>query len=746
MRIFRGKNKERARSLSKGDLLAMCLASLPTMAFAQAPASEPPRESGVAASLMEDIVVTATRQGRAEMLQRVPVTVSAFSGSQLEALKVTTIQTISSSMPGVFLEAGSAYVGAANFAIRGLAPGSSSASVAPTVGTFLDGMYLGVNQGVLLDLFDVEAVEVLRGPQGILFGRNVVGGAVLLRSVRPTQDFDLKMRVRAESGPEYSGAVAVGGGLAEGISARVAMLYRHDLGYFNNVTLKDKHFGEIESFVVKPTLRLQPDDRTDMNFFFEFGKLTGDGPVTYDWVHHGKRYDEVYIDFRGESDLKWQSGVFELTRDVGFGDGRLTNILGARRIKHLSPFDADGSELSIVPVGSFQKQKQISEELRYNGTFGRVRATLGLYYFFQDLTQFNSPLNNFATQGGRLKENVYAVFGQLDGDVSDNLTLTVGGRFTHERKSAALSRLGREDGRPQAGTFDPGLCNFAQRRCTYRFRLSDSWDSFLPKVGLQFRPTDKVQLYATAQKAYRSGGFNVRYNSAPEPTAYQPEKQNSFEVGFKSDLFDRRTRLNGAAYYTKAKGLQRDVSQFDAATGSSISRTFNAGTAVLKGFEFELAQRLAPHLVLNANVGYVHARYKKVTADLNRDGVVNDIDRRQRLKAAAPWSYTIALTADHDFDFGTITGRASYSYRSNSYGDATNFMRPDGADLSLFPVKMINVNIGFTPAGSKMDFSIYGRNLLNTFTLATNVPIGTAANGSALNKGRVLGAELSFKY
>ena len=235
-------------------------------------------------TLFDVIVVTGTKKADAENVQEVPIAVTAFGGEQLEALNVQDIADIGSMVPNAILDGVGTIKGSAAFSVRGNPQQDSIPTVDPTVGTFVDGMYLGVNSGVILDTFDLESIEVLRGPQGILFGRNVVGGAVVVNTRSPTDYFYTEIRGAVSSGLRGSGADytisgIVSGPLAEGLSAKVAAYYNKDEGWFKNLARNGENFGGSETILVRAALLAEPTDNFSTMIKYEHGDVDSDGTV-----------------------------------------------------------------------------------------------------------------------------------------------------------------------------------------------------------------------------------------------------------------------------------------------------------------------------------------------------------------------------------------------------------------------------------------------------------------------------------
>ena len=243
--------------------------------------------------LSDEIIITATKKAVGVNIFKAPLAVTAFGEAQLEALHVTDLESLSYSVPNVSLDDIGTWRGAANFSIRGLGINSSIPSIDPTVGVFTDGLYLGISSGVVLDVFDLESIEILRGPQGILFGRNVTGGAVLLHTKKPTNEFQASLKTAVESGLRGTGenyylmGALSGPIIKDKLLARISTFYNKDEGYFKNYEGGPAFgqpdafspFGKAETFMVRPSLVFTPNTDLEFIFRFEYGNSKGDGPA-----------------------------------------------------------------------------------------------------------------------------------------------------------------------------------------------------------------------------------------------------------------------------------------------------------------------------------------------------------------------------------------------------------------------------------------------------------------------------------
>ena len=352
--------------------------------------------------LLDEIIVTATKRAGGEEAQQAAVAVTVYGENQLDAMHIRDLKAIGYSAPSVQLEDIGTTRGTANFSIRGLGINSSIPTIDPTVGVFIDGMYYGIPGGVVLDVFDLESIEILRGPQGLLFGRNVTGGAVVMNTTRPTEEFEFNGRVAYETGDNmYLSAVATGP-LSNSIGWKLAGYYNDDGGWFTNLAGGGDH-GKAETTMLRGALEFEFAEEVQLLLRAEVGQSEGDGPASR---NEGcviiavpglcpRQYDvdsfEFAINEPGFYDAEWTNLVAELNWDVGFGDGTITNILAYRAYENLTLGDIDSTPVFIFHARSLTDQDQISNELRYSGGWDRVDLTAGVYYFDQSLGLFREP-------------------------------------------------------------------------------------------------------------------------------------------------------------------------------------------------------------------------------------------------------------------------------------------------------------------------------------------------------------------
>lgn len=539
------------RLLAKASIIALTLAT-PTAALAQ----------GAAEALRDEILVTATKKADAENVQDVPLAVTAFGDAQLDALQVRDLESLSYSMPNVSLDDVGTAPGVANFAIRGLGINSSIPSIDPTVGTFVDGIYLGINGGVVLDVFDLESVEVLRGPQGILFGRNTTGGAVLINTKRPGDEWEADFKLAAETGARgtgmnYYAMGAIGGPIVEDVlRARVAVYYNKDKGWFENYlggpvpnavadvalapvlgantfivhgpgTDAFEDFGKAETFLVRPSIYWTPSESFELTLRYEHGDVESDGPAAQNHTNGLGQTNPFFsaprdtftfsVNEPGYADQKWNQAIAEARIDLG-GAGVFTNIFGWRDYESDTLSDIDATPLTLFHASATTDQDQISNELRYNTRmFDAADLTLGFYYFTQDIAyNENRTILGGARRffgGGVQDQKTIAGFGQIDIDLSNRFTVNVGARYTHEEKDVVISNLVLNSNLPAVANPSPVCDVRIPGDCIEDFVDSDSWNNFTPKVGFEWRPVDFMNFYAHWTKGVRSGGYNFRNTS-----------------------------------------------------------------------------------------------------------------------------------------------------------------------------------------------------------------------------------------
>lgn len=776
---------QRYNFLLSGVAIAAVLSHMP----AQAQETED-RESAVD-RVLQTVTVSATKKKDVEDVQSVPIAVTAFNEDTLDALNVTTIEDLSYTTPNVSLDDVGTARGTANFAIRGLGVNSSIPSIDPAVGVFIDGVYMGINNGVVVDMFDLDSIEVLRGPQGLLFGRNTTGGALVINTGNPTDDFRYKARATFDGpidddrgGMNSTVQGSISGPLIEGkLNGKIGAYYNTDAGYFKNLYNGDNQ-GELQSEIYRGALEWFATDRLSFLGKVQYSKNRGDGPAGQNRAYYDRDTFDFAIDNPGEAAAESTFASLETNYDVDFGNGQITNIIGYRKYDAISDGDIDASALTLFHSDTELAQEQFSDELRYAGTFGNADVTTGLYYFTQDLAYTENrqlPATRPATLpatlpwefhgGGRQEHTVYGAFANVDYSFTPDLIASFGLRYSKEEKDADVTFI-----RPR---FD---CSVVDKTCPTEginsflnlitggtaeepngFSDSNEWSNWTPKVGLQYFWTDNTQTYASYTKGFRSGGYNFRITDVPVflgqivpmtgAPSFDEEEVDAFEVGFKTSSDDGRVQLNGASFLTKISDMQREVNT--AGPSGVVQNILNTADATIFGLEMEGRWAATDTLLLTFNAGMIDAEYDEVSYDISGDGVVDNEDLNLELPRVPQLTYGIGAIHDADLgDAGAIVSRVNLQYRDRIAYTDSNFGWVQGTT-------QVDANLTWETPYQGFSVSLFGDNLLDEVQVGNDTqlpfpgPLSTGqqrpfqalpGNGtfSPLKKGRVVGIEFTI--
>lgn len=731
-----------------------------TMALAASVQAQQP--AGGASAMLEEVVVTARK--RAESIQDVPLSVSAFGSDQIEALKVRDLTNLSVSMPNVAMDDLGTTRGTANFSIRGLGVNSSIPSIDPTVGVFIDGVYMGLNNGIIFDTFDLESIQVLRGPQGILFGRNVTGGAVLMNTKRPGEELEISIRAAVEGGGD--GGLnqylmgSVGGPITDTFGAKLTAYYNDDDGWFEN-QYDGEDFGAIEQTMYRPVLTWNPTDSLEMIFRWEHAETESDGPASQThtngsgvpgaFVNFDRDSHDFSIDEPGSQDTETDLVSFEVNWAVG-ENGTITNILGYRDYYADGRLDVDAQPVWLFHSASWLSAEQISNELRYNVTLAdTVNFTTGLYYFKNEIEYHERrELLGIATGGvapgatfdggGLYDVETYAAFAAMDYDISEKWTLSAGIRYTYEEKEAQIASLSANIN---------SLCNIVEPSatepaCAYDFVDDDDWDSWSPKLGATYHISDNARIYGHWTRGFRSGGYNLRntsFDPADTPGPFDQEQVDNYEIGFKAEF--GRGRLNGALFYNQIEDMQRELN--NPGPIGVIQLVRNTADADILGIELDGTFSITDNLLATASIGWIDPEYTDVIYDLNGDGVIDGADEDLDLPRAAELTYNIGLLHDWQLgSWGMLSSRINYAYRDDSAYTDNNLG-------FILEQERLDAGVDLLIDDGRWIVSLYGRNLTDEVLHGgdTQLPdtisgVPTGGTFSPLAKGRTYGLEVTF--
>ena len=751
------------RALSLGAILLSGAAPL-SVSAQEADTQEAEEMSGG----LEAIVVTARR--RTESLQTTPLAVSAFGAEAMEARNIQNSSELTNFVPNVQFDAAASESGGgatSQISIRGIGQTDYVVTVEPGVGVYLDGVYVGKSVGSLLDTVDVERIEVLRGPQGTLFGKNTIGGAIQLFSKRPTDVLEANAEITTGSYSRLDVKGAVSGPISDTVRVRVSGAYQSRDGHVKRLGPDGVPTGERQGNVNRLSGRLVVEaDLTDQlmaTMAFDGTRIREQTPgsillrVTEDsgipGIYNASVPGGVCLPSAGDArfsnpycyNSQWTTDL-DSRRTYASGQNQSdTDVLGAslrldwdgdaidllsitayRDVKVAIGQDLYSSSYFYGPIGQAIDWWQFSQEFQASGEAmdGRLNFVAGLYYSKEKATQ-EFPVNLVLVQflsGGKVNNDSYAAFGQLTYKLTDQLSITAGARYTRDERrfNPGLQKLVGYDYDPEFKV--PGLVNpivdaFGPPGTPL---FPAGWyqrnsESLTPMVTASYQATPDVMAYASFSQGFKGGGFTMRYFPPiiPDPgtdpddiVSYAgPEKATAFEVGVKSELFDRHLRLNFAAFYTDYKDIQVTYvidPDGPGPIGEFVPVLANAGDAHIKGFEVEATALLADWITLDGSVGYIDAKY----ANFSADALKNFPDAPgYRLANTPKWTLHLGGTVNFfDNDSGHLFARGDYSYRSSQFKEFSN--TPDlfqkgygilGASLTyVAPSKTWEVAVGGT--------------------------------------------------
>ncbi len=703
-------------------------------------------------SLLDEIVVRARKKAEGEAVQDTPIAMTAFGEQQFKAIFADDLGDLGMMSPNVELKP-SAQVGNQNFTIRGMGVSGTTPSDSPAVGVFQNGVFWGVNYGSLLDTFDVESVEILRGPQGTLFGRNVTGGAVVVRTKRPDGEFGFEAEAVYGDYGRRDIAGSIQGALVEDVLAgRLSVLERRLDGYYDNLEQGGRDFGESDSTVVRGTLVLTPTDNFDATLIVERYEEDGDsvaakgietpGDLPYqNGYREPSNWWDLRLDNPGVSDIEVDSLTLEMNWDIGHGV--ITSITGYRDLSVYNHTDFDGSGFSGFNQSIDMEQDQFSQEIRYASTFSDwMEFTVGAYYFeqehdFREGRALNNGLSGLFASGNHLEQDSQAVFGEVDFRLNDQWTLTVGGRYT------------REDIKAQTVPF--GGCPLDESIASPELRIrklslscdlgptgKEDWSDFSPKLGLAWTPDEHQLAYVTATRGFRSGGFSMRGNALLPP--FDSEEVTALELGYKGDWLDNRLRINAAIYHNEYDDLQRTI-LVPSGTGVTQS-TGNAAQATISGLEIDVIAQVTERLMVTLAYGYTDASFDKydgfdVTGDGTPDpGLAKNLD----FTRVPDESYSGSVMYEQPLgELGHLSFRIAGTKTASQYFDDRNTI--------LEPAYVVwDASVTYSTPADSWKISLFGKNLGNEEYAYWGSSLGALGANRFLGAPRTAGIKVSYQY
>jgi iron complex outermembrane recepter protein len=707
---------------------------------------------------LEEITVTARK--REENLQQVPVSVTAVTTADLEARSVASLSDVAHSVPNINFQ--QVVIGGSADSviyIRGIGQSDTVITADPGVGEYLDGVYLGRVQGIDLDMLDMERIEVLRGPQGTLFGKNTIGGAINLVSARPDASTDHVSGQMEAIGGSFDRADGIANIniplIQDKLAIRFAVASRNSDGYARRTDGEEladtgKLSGRI-SALYTPTSNLDflfALDGTDIHQhngdyqlvhvaippLIALYNAVSPIPYTSQWISSnpyvsnaiGPNADRAKI-WGASLTTTWHGPLFDVKSITSYRHNVTENDVSL-----------DGSPLGFFYEYDPVEQHQFSQELQASGTSfsERLKWVGGLYYFQEGAVENSSfnvfPLvlpiigdlsfNNFANSDN----HDYAAYGQGTYSLLDDLHVTAGLRYTYETKRVSIFQDALNTGAVEI----PATTK------------STDFNSTSPRFGLDYQWNPGLMTYVSAAEGYKSGGFNGRATSVAAFDEFKPEKDWTYEVGVRSDWLERTLRVNASLYYTKYTDIQ--VTD-DTATeqGTPLTLITNAASATIKGGELEILSRPVAGLTLGLNGGYTQARY---TSAITTPGGVPPVTPSTHFINTPELNYSLSAEYAVSGLIGgaySIVPRVDYNHASTEYFDLSNSPYTTQRAYGL-----VNARLTFKPTDGPWSVAAFATNLTNRRYILGGTDVSASLGYADVLQGppREWGVDLRYKF
>jgi iron complex outermembrane recepter protein len=708
------------RHVSLAAIVVACMSS-PSISFAQDAGAA---AEGTSTGGIGDIIVTASK--REQRLQDVPIAVTAVGSAQIEANRVATTQDLQLLSPSlVYNELG----GFAQPFLRGIGTDVSSPNVDPSVATYIDGAFLADSQTTIQNLLGVERIEIVSGPQGTLYGRNAVAGAINIITLTPKQQLEARASISAGNFSSLDGSARISGGLTDTLAVGLygaassrdsyyrrsgtTTLYAPQVGtgdrkHHSNWGIRGKAVWDpVAGVKLTGSVQFSRTFSPDLSAFRQ-GQLNATGFAFGATPEVGHRL--LQSDYLAENNTKQRS--FMLREEIDIGDHQLVGITAYNKMTGFSSNDLDATDTPLYGSNADFGNKHFSQELQIVSPKGKLLEYIAGVYFwdqksFEQIRNGSQLLFLPATAifiNSRVNTRSYAGFAQATLTPVENLRITLGGRYTSETKKAfdaytlAQDATGAQLG---ATTFFPNA--------------KKKYNQFTPKASIDYRMGGTL-VYASYSKGFKSGVFNM---ASPGDVPVDPEVLTAYEIGSKSDFLDGKLRLNLSAYYYDFKAIQVQV----VTTGSGgLSIYQNADGAKAYGFEAALTAALTPEFRITAQGAYEHTEYKDypgfVAALLNSGNdcpaagntancsVVFNAKGNQ-LQRAPKWVGTLA--ADYTKEMGS---GGKINANANLYYNGGYFWSPANVDRQK-SYALVNGSIGYTLPGGHLTVSAFASNIFD---------------------------------
>ena len=720
------------RAFAKSVIALAALAALLPAGAQQAAASDD------APAALAPVVVTA--QKRQQSTQDVPIAMTVLSADALEKTRAGSLEDLQQLVPSFSMDDQSGYH---TVTVRGVGGGGRNIGFDPRVGVYVDGIYMGQSQALDQPLFDVEQVEILRGPQGYLFGRNTVAGAVNITTAAPTKTLQGYVSGDVGSYGTQNLSASFSGPVADKVLGKLSLSSESHGGFISNVYNGQK-IDDLKRETVRGQLLFQASDKLKISVAADSSytnqRLVLGEPVTASGQQLPGGTSIGSVDFNvTPKETTHLSGASVTANYALDGGNTLTAIVGQRSTRQVKTNDTDYSPVDLLSVHYADDFKQTSEEVRIaSPNQGAARYVVGAFHLNETanteraaivgsaaataiaavvpglgpltFAQVGVPPGTIVANSGTVKTDTSALFGSLDYDLLPALTLNLGARYTHETKNV-LFNLGSAT--PTAlAVFKVGALN--------NYTNSRDENNLSPSVGATYAVSKEQNVYAKFSRGFKSGGWNVDFISAAAAAnpSFNTESVDTYEVGTKGQMLGGRVRYDLSVYDSTFKNFQ--VFQFVNLGSTSVLQLSNAAGAQSKGLDGSLTWRATKQLDLGVNFGVVHATFTSFAGCTATQSCTGN-----QLPYAP--KFTSALTANYGLPVASLNGKLNfygeYSYRAKSFSDPVN----DSVTQSLPSRELVNARVAFSPNDSHWDFNLWAHNVFNqdTVTLRGQDFLGT---------------------
>lgn len=684
-------------------------------------------------AMSQEIIVTATRTGETA-LQRTPIAVSVFSADRLESSLVANVKDLVSMTPSLNV---SQSAGSAQLYIRGIGSNNTFIGSDPSVTVHSDGVYMARAFSQFTEFVDIDRIEVLRGPQGTLYGRNAVGGTINIISRVPSDDLEAKVRLVAGDYSHRQAQAYVSGPIVPGsVQASVSGHYTKHDPYVENIAPGGVDVADADNWGIRGQLRLTPTESieaiTRADYSTSREKVASahlrapvPGAVLANSVIGD--FSRIATDHPAHQD-KTLKGI---SQEINIELSKALSFKSLTAYRHSSDDlegDADGTELPLVNSHMEATSKQFSQEFNLTANYDAFDGVLGIFYFNEDETSFqNLSLPTLIYQTiGKVSTNSIAVFAQGTYHLTDQWSVVAGARYTRDKKKVDLADSTQTHANYPNGPNVPGM--------PIRLISSETWNAFTPKLGVNFQFTPKILFYASVTDGFKSGGANYAALQL-EGLMYDPEKLRSYEAGVKSDWLNGRLRVNITGFLYDYEDLQ-----VQSLLSPGVTTIENAATARVRGAEIETSFMPLSGLRITANYALLDAEYDDFPDASVPTGLIPYLASSpsynpttgtydaggNTLNAAPSWSFNASAQYDFEIGGGTAFVRGDYFTQGRVYYDPSNVLV-----MSQGRYELVNAAIGFTNKRDKWSLELVAKNLTDEQYLFSLNSISAVPTGIA---------------